>query len=47
MSQVGTEAIYISNKYKIQIEPIWFELDKFLSTLEKGFSGNTEWSVKS
>ena len=35
MSQVRNEAIYISNKYKIQVEPIKLEWDKFLSTLEK------------
>ena len=37
MSQVRTEAIHISNKYTIQIEPIQFECDKFLQTLEKDF----------
>ena len=37
MSEVRKEAIYISNKYKIQIEPIQFEWDKFLPTLKKGF----------
>ena len=30
MTQVRTKAIHISNKYKIQIEPIQFEWDKFL-----------------
>ena len=29
--------MYISNKYKIQIEPIQFEWEKFLPTLEKDF----------
>ena len=37
MSQVRTEALHISNKCKIQIEPIQFEWDKFLPTLEKNF----------
>ena len=35
MIQVRTEAIHISNKYKIQIEPIQFEWDRFLSTSEQ------------
>ena len=35
MSQIGNKAINISNMYKIQIEPIQFEWDKFLPTLEK------------
>ena len=39
MTQVCTEAIHVSNKYNIQIEPIEFEWDKFLPTLEKGFPG--------
>ena len=29
--------VYISNKYEIQIEPIQFEWDMFLPTLEKDF----------
>ena len=37
MIQVGNETIYISNKYKIQIEPTQFEWDKFLPALEKDF----------
>ena len=37
ISQVRTEAIHISNKYKIHVEPIQFEWDKFLPTLEKDF----------
>ena len=37
MSQVRIKAIHISNKYKIQIEPIQFELDRFFPTLEKDF----------
>ena len=37
MSQLRNEAIHISNKYKIQIEPIQFERDKFLPNLEKDF----------
>ena len=35
MTQVRTKAIYISNKYKIQVEHIQFEWDRFLPTLEK------------
>ena len=35
--QIRTKAIQISNKYKIQIEPIQFEWDRFLPTLEKDF----------
>ena len=38
MGQVRTEAIHISNKYKILIEPIKFEWDKFLPTSEKDSS---------
>ena len=37
MSQTRSKAIHISNKYKIQIEHIWFEWYRFLSTLEKDF----------
>ena len=37
MNHVGTNVIPISNKYKIQIEPIKFEWDKFLLSLEKDF----------
>ena len=37
MMQIRTEAIHIVIKYKIQIEPIQFEWDKFLPTLEKDF----------
>ena len=37
MTWVRSETIHISNKYKIQIEPIQFELDKLLPTLEKDF----------
>ena len=37
MSQVGTESTHIGNKYKIQIEPVQFQWDKFLPTLEKDF----------
>ena len=39
MTQVRTEAIHISNKYRIQIEPIQFEWDRILATLEKDFPG--------
>ena len=37
MNQVRNKAIYISYKYKIQIEPIQFQLDKFLPSLEIDF----------
>ena len=37
MSQARNIAIHISSKYKIQMEPIQFEWDKFLPTLEKDF----------
>ena len=37
MNEVRNEATHISNKYKIQIEPIQVERDKFLPTLEKDF----------
>ena len=34
MIQVRTEAMHFNNKYKIPIEPIQFEWDRFLPTLE-------------
>ena len=37
MSEVRDKAMYISNTYKIQIEPIQFGWDKFHQTLEKDF----------
>ena len=37
MNQVRTKAIHIDNKYKIQIEPIQLEWDKFPPTSEKDF----------
>ena len=37
MNDVRNETTYISNKYKIKIEPIQFEWDKSLPTLEKDF----------
>ena len=37
MTQVRTRTKHISNKYKIQIEPIQSEWDRFLSILEKDF----------
>ena len=37
MSQIRNKAIHIRNKYKIQVESIQFEWDKFLPTLEKDF----------
>ena len=38
MTQVRTEAMHISNKCKIQIEPIQFEWNSSIPTLEKDFS---------
>ena len=38
MNQVRTKAIHIGNKYKIQVEPMNFEWDRFFATLEKDFS---------
>ena len=38
MSKARNEAIYINNKYKIEIEPVQFEWDMFLPTLEKDVS---------
>ena len=37
MNKVRNEAIHISNKYKVQIEPLHFEWDRFIPTLEKKF----------
>ena len=37
MNEVTNKATCISNKYKIQIEPLEFEWDKFIPTLEKDF----------
>ena len=37
MNQVGNEAIHISTKYTVQLEPLYFEWDKFIPTLEKEF----------
>ena len=37
MNQVTDKAISISNKYTIQIEPLYIELDKLIPTLEKEF----------
>ena len=37
MSEVRKEATHISNKYKIQTEPIQFEWDAFLPNPEKDF----------
>ena len=38
MHQVRTKATHIISKYKIQVEPLHFEWDKFLPTLEKDFA---------
>ena len=38
MNEVKNETTYISNKYKIQKEPMQFKWDKFLPILEKDFS---------
>ena len=35
--QVRPTAIYISNKYTVQLEPLHFEWDRFIPTLEKDF----------
>ena len=35
MNEVRNEATYISNKYKIQVEPIQFEWDEFSPNLAK------------
>ena len=37
MKQVWNEAIHISNKYKVQLEPFYFEWEMFIPTLEKEF----------
>ena len=37
MNEVRDKSIYISNKYKIQKEPLQLKWDKFLPTLEKDF----------
>ena len=37
MKEVRNEAIHISNKYKVQIEPLCLKWDKFIPTLEKTF----------
>ena len=41
-----TEAIHISNKYRIQIETYKVWVWQISSNFRKGFSGNIEWSVK-
>ena len=38
MNQVRNGAICIINKYKVQIEPLHFEWDRFIPPLEKEFS---------
>ena len=37
MKQVRNEAIYINNKYKVQLEPFYFEWERLIPPLEKGF----------
>ena len=37
MNKVQNEALCVSNKYTIQIEPLHFEWDKFIPTLKKAF----------
>ena len=37
LSQVRTSAIYISNKYRVQTEPLQFKWGRFLPTLDKDF----------
>ena len=37
MNQVRNKAIHISHKYAVQVEPLYFEWDMFIATLEKEF----------
>ena len=37
MKWVISDAIHISNKYKVQLEPFHFECEAFIPTLEKEF----------
>ena len=37
MKQIGSKAIHISNKYKVQLEPFYFKWEAFIPTLEKEF----------
>ena len=37
MHEVNREAIYIGIKYSVKMEPMYFEWDKFIPTLEKHF----------
>ena len=39
MNDVRDETTFIRNKYKIQIDPLQFDWDKFLPPLEKDFPG--------
>ena len=47
MTQVRTEAIHISNKYKIQVDPIQIKWDRIPSHIRKGFSGHIKLNAKS
>ena len=37
MTQVKHEAIHISNKYKVQLEPFYFRWERFIPSSEKEF----------
>ena len=37
MCDINGEARYISTKYSVWIDPLYFEWDKFIPTLEKHF----------
>ena len=37
MRQVKDEASHITNKYKVQLEPFYFEWERFIPMLEKEF----------
>ena len=37
MTQVRTEAIHVSNKYKVKIDPLHFKWDRFIALLEREF----------
>ena len=45
--QVRNEAIHISNKYKVQLEPFYFEWERFILMLEKRVPGYIKGNVKS
>ena len=47
MKQVRSDTIHISNKYRVQIEPIYFEWKIFIPTLEKEFPRHTKQNIES